>query len=76
VLNGSSRAAIDGALTVTNTLGCGFLKKVYEDALAHELRRVRLAVRQQVGATVRYDGIAVGQFITDFFIYVTTKSRS
>ena len=29
---------IQCAFTVSNTLGCGFLEKVYENALAHELR--------------------------------------
>jgi len=27
------------ALSVSNTLGCGFLEKVYENALAHELHK-------------------------------------
>ena len=27
------------AFCVSNTPGCGFLEKVYENALAHELRR-------------------------------------
>lgn len=27
------------AFTVSNTLGCAFLEKVYETALAHELRK-------------------------------------
>jgi len=29
------------AFTVSNTLGCGFLEKVYENALAHELRQAQ-----------------------------------
>jgi len=29
---------IQCAFTISNTLGCGFLGKVYENALAHELR--------------------------------------
>ena len=68
VLNGISGDTIGCALTVANTLGCGFLEKVYENALAHELRRAGLAVRQQASATVRYDGIVVGQYITELLI--------
>ena len=35
------------AYHVSNGLGCGFLEKVYENALAHELRKARLSVEQQ-----------------------------
>jgi len=78
VLNRIFRGTIGCVLTVANTFGCGFLEKVYENALAHELRRAGLAVRQQAGVTVRYDGIAVGQYLTDFLIEqeVTVSNRS
>ena len=33
------------AFTVANPLGIGFLEKVYENALAHELRKAGLQVR-------------------------------
>jgi len=35
-----SEIIIGSAFAVLNTLGAGFLEKVYENALAHELRRV------------------------------------
>ena len=35
------------AFKVSNTLGCGYLEKVYENALAHELRKAGLKVEQQ-----------------------------
>jgi len=47
-----------------NTLGVGFLEKVYENALAHELRKAGLRVAQQQGITVRYD-IVVGEYTAD-----------
>ena len=47
---------------VLNTLGAGFLEKVYENALAYELRTAGLAVLQQYGMVVRYDGIDVGEY--------------
>jgi len=36
VSNRISRRTIGGTLTVANTLGCGFLEKVYENALVYE----------------------------------------
>ena len=47
VLNGLSERIIGCAFQVSNTLGCGFLEKVYENALAHELRKNGLQVVQQ-----------------------------
>jgi hypothetical protein len=35
---------IIGALLVSNSLGVGFLEKLYENALAHELRKAGLLV--------------------------------
>jgi len=43
-LNQITERIIGGAFTVSNTLGCGFLEKVYENALAHELRKTGLTV--------------------------------
>jgi GxxExxY protein len=48
---------------VSNTLGNGFLEKVYENALAHELRKSGFLVEQQKGIKVRYDGIVVGDYM-------------
>ncbi len=45
--NPLSRRIIGCALTVLHTLGTGFLEKVYENALQHELRKAGLAVSQQ-----------------------------
>ena len=56
------------AYTVSNALGAGFLEKVYENALAHELRKAGLKVQQQHPIQVRYDGIVVGDYIADLFI--------
>jgi GxxExxY protein len=59
---------ISCAFTVSNTLGCGFLEKVYENALTHELRKAGLQVQQQHGITVRYDGVAVGEYAADLLV--------
>ena len=68
VLNRISRRTIGCALTVANTLGCGFLEKVYENALAYELRQAGLTVHQQAGVAVRYRAVVVGQYIADLLI--------
>jgi GxxExxY protein len=56
------------AYRVANTLGAGFLEKVYENALAHELRKSGLYVRQQHPIQVKYDGEIVGNYDADLFV--------
>ena len=68
VLNPMSRRIIGCALTVAGALGTGFLEKVYENALAHELRKVGFNVEQQHGVTVMYDGISVGAYFVDLLV--------
>lgn len=63
-----SNRVIGAALTVSNTLGVGFLEKVYENALAHELRKVGLAVEQQRAIQVEYDGVLVGDYVADILV--------
>jgi GxxExxY protein len=70
-LNDLSGQIIGCAMAVLNRLGAGFLEKVYENALAHELRRAGLAVRQQHPATVHYDGIVVGEYAVDLLVEQT-----
>ena len=56
------------AFKVQNTLGCGFLEKVYENALAHELRKTGLEVAQQSPVEVWYDGVVVGDYVADLLV--------
>ncbi len=56
------------AYTVANQLGHGFMEKVYENALAHELRKAGLHAIQQQGIEVHYDGIVVGDFAADIVV--------
>ena len=53
---------------VSNTLGCGFLEKVYENALVIELRRAGFALRQQHSINVYYDGMTVGEYVVDLLV--------
>ena len=54
--------------TVYNTLGYGFLEKVYENALAIELRRLGLCVECQRPITVYYRGHTVGEYYADIIV--------
>ena len=49
-------------------LGCGFLEKVYENALALELRKAGLDARQQHDVAVYYDAQVVDQYTVDLFV--------
>ena len=53
---------------VANELGNGFLEKVYERALAHELRKAKVKVVQQQGIEVFYDGVNVGDYEADLIV--------
>lgn len=57
------------AYDVSNTLGTGFVEKVYENALVHQIRKsTNLAVVQQHSIKVVYDGIIVGEFLADLLV--------
>ena len=53
---------------VYNTLGYGFLEKVYENALAIELRKMGLAAVQQAPIMVYYAGAVVGEYYADLLV--------
>ena len=53
---------------VYNTLGYGFLEKVYENALILELESMNLAVLQQQPIKVFYNGIEVGDYFADLVV--------
>ena len=62
--------------TVYNSLGYGFLEKVYENALAIELQALSLKVEQQASISVYYtstllntgSGQLVGEYFADLLI--------
>ncbi len=53
---------------VYNSLGHGFLEKVYENALAIELRKAGLSVTQQEGVKVFYECEQVGDYFADIIV--------
>ncbi|HKS06398.1 MAG TPA: GxxExxY protein [Gemmatimonadaceae bacterium] len=69
------RETTDGILAaffgVYNTLGAGFVERVYGGALAIELRERGLRVDTQVPVTVLYRGVEVGKFRADIVVEST-----
>ena len=65
---GQTEAVIGAAFAVSNTLGCGFLEKVYENALAIELRSRGYEVQQQAPLEVRYKEEIVGIYSADLVV--------
>jgi len=67
-LNDTTEAIIGCAYRVSNTLGCGFLEKVYENALAIEIKKAGLRVVQQARIEVTYEGHVVGEYCADLLV--------
>src|SRR5437660_1636255 len=63
-----TRTVIGAAFEVSNTLGSGFLEKVYERSLLYELRARGLLVEQQVSISVSYKGSKVGDYVADLVV--------
>ena len=49
-------------------LGCGFLEKVYENALLKELQTQGLHAESQVQINVRYKNTVVGEYVADVIV--------
>ena len=64
-LDAVSEKIIGAAYKVSNTLGAGFLEKVYENALAHQLRKDGVKIEQQRPIKVYYDDVVVGDYFAD-----------
>lgn len=56
------------AYKVHNTLGAGFLEKVYENAMMIELRKQGIDARQQENIKVYYEGEIVGDYFADIIV--------
>jgi len=53
---------------VANTLGHGFLEKVYENALAYEVGKSGRSYIQQKPIPVRYQEVIVGDYFADLIV--------
>ena len=67
-INKLTETVIGCAYRVGGALGSGFLEKVYENALAIELRKAGIAVDQQFAMKVMYSGEVVGDYISDLVV--------
>jgi len=67
-LNAISEQIIGAAFRVSSALGVGFVEKVYENALAMELREAKLKVEQQKPLHVLYKRAIVGEFMCDMLV--------
>jgi len=63
-----TKKIINAFYNVYNTLGYGFLEKVYENAMVIELTSMELLVEQQRRVDVFYEGIRVGNYFADLII--------
>lgn len=69
LLHGEITEAILAAFfNVYNSLGHGFLEKVYENALKIELEESGVAVKQQMPIQVRYRDRVVGEYFADLCV--------
>jgi len=56
------------ALEVHNELGCGFLEKVYENAMMMLFEREGIPARQQAPADVYFHEKVIGQYFADILV--------
>ena len=59
---------IGAILEVSNTLGVGFLEKVYERALVHELSLRGIRATSQAPLTIRYKEQNIGVYYADLLV--------
>ena len=59
---------VELALEVHNELGCGFLEKVYENALMMLFEREGIPAKQQAPADVYFQNKVIGQYFADILV--------
>lgn len=67
-INEISKIIVGSAYEVANTLGSGFLEKVYQNALIIELKNKGLKAEAQKLLPVYYKGELVGEYFADILI--------
>jgi GxxExxY protein len=67
-LNSLSEKVLGAVFEVSNTLGAGFLEKVYERALLFELRSRGMRASGQTSLAVSYKGQTVGEYFADILV--------
>jgi len=64
----STDKIISAAYKVHNSLGFGFLEKVYQNAMVVELEKMGLLVEKEVAMDVYYQNVLVGQYFADLIV--------
>ena len=59
---------ISAAYKVHNTLGAGFLEKIYEKSMLIELRKRGISTESQYPISVYYEDELVGDYFADLFV--------
>jgi len=67
-INKITEAVIACAYRVHNTLGAGFLEKVYEKAMMIELESTDLLAKPQFPVPVFYKGTKIGDYFADILV--------
>lgn len=68
ILEDKTKVIIKCFYNVANSLGYGFLEKVYENALLIELMENSFSVKGQCGISVHYKGQRVGEYYADLIV--------
>jgi GxxExxY protein len=63
-----TQAIIGAAMEVHRTLGAGYVEKIYEKALAHELLLQGIPFQRQLEVPVFYKGVNVGDHRLDLLV--------
>jgi GxxExxY protein len=67
-VNQLAEQVIACANQVWAALGSGLTEVIYENALAHALRKAGLTVSQKLAVSVCYDGMIVGDYVADLLV--------
>ena len=61
---------VGAAMNVHNTLGCGFLEPVYQEALQMEFDLLQIPYQREVALPITYKGMRLNKnFVADFVCY-------
>jgi GxxExxY protein len=67
-LNEITEIVIACAFAIANSLGCGFLEKIYENAMLVELTARGFKAQPQAPIIVQYRGEVVGEYFADLLV--------
>jgi GxxExxY protein len=67
-LDSLTERVLGAVFEVSNTLGAGFLEKVYERSLLRELALRGIRANAQVSSPVTYKGYPVGEYFADLLV--------